>query len=160
MKYLIDTNIFITSKNLMPLDIYPSFWRCLSQLSMSGDFVSSVKVEEELLHGNDILTAWIKPNLPKGFFIPLDGSIIMEYAKVQSWAASNPIFTPIARKTFADVADVYLVATAAAHNMTLVTFEKSNPLCTRRVLIPDACNAMGVECCDLNTALRNLKVTI
>ena len=58
------------------------------------------------------------------------------------------------------VADSYLVATAAAKNMVLVTYEKSNPQRRNRVMIPDACKAIGVRSCDLNTALRELGVLI
>ncbi|WP_288152853.1 DUF4411 family protein [uncultured Prevotella sp.] len=44
--------------------------------------------------------------------------------------------------------------------MTVVSYEHSDPQSKRRVLIPDACNAMGVACCDLNTVLRSLGITI
>ena len=47
-------------------------------------------------------------------------------------------------KDYADVADSYLVATAAAKDMVLVTFEKSNANRRNRVMIPDACDAIGV----------------
>ncbi|MDR0987938.1 MAG: DUF4411 family protein [Prevotellaceae bacterium] len=159
MKYLLDTNIFIRSKNDMPFDIYLSFWNKIAQLAQSGSFYSSVKVEEEILKGNDGLTDWIRANLPNDFFLPVDGLVLAEYAKVQIWASDNPIFTPSARNVFANVADAFLVATASARKMTLVTFEKSNPLCAKRVLIPDACLGIGVNCCDLNTAFKALNVT-
>ena len=57
-------------------------------------------------------------------------------------------------------ADAYLVATAAAKGLVLVTNETSDPKCTRRVKIPDACIAFGVRFCDLNTVLRELGVMI
>lgn len=44
--------------------------------------------------------------------------------------------------------------------MTLVTFEKSEPQRKNRVKIPDACVAVGAECCDLNTMLRTIGITI
>lgn len=54
----------------------------------------------------------------------------------------------------------YIIATARAKQMTLVTFEKSNPQRKSRVMIPDACAAIGVTCCDLNTMLRSMGITI
>ena len=69
-------------------------------------------------------------------------------------------FSPAAISGYADVADSYLVATAAAKNMTLVTYEKSNPMSKKRIKIPDACNGIGAKWCDLNTALRELGVKI
>lgn len=53
-----------------------------------------------------------------------------------------------------------LVATAAAKGYVLVTNETSDPICRRRVKIPDACNALGVRYCDLNQVLRELGITI
>lgn len=40
--------------------------------------------------------------------------------------------------------------------MTLVTYEKSNPNSKARVLIPDACEAVGANYCDLNAVLRGM----
>ena len=102
----------------------------------------------------------MRDNSSDSFYIPLDKDILVRYKETQNWANNNTIFKPVARQTYADVADAYLVATAAAKNMVLVTFEKSNPLCKNRVLIPDACQAIGVRCCDLNVALRELGVKI
>ena len=62
--------------------------------------------------------------------------------------------------TFANVADAYLVATAAAKQMTLVTYEASSPFSKKRVMIPDACNALGVRYCDQNTVLKEMGIEI
>ena len=101
MAYIFDTNIFIRSKNEMPMDIWPTFW-----------------------------------------------------------ARSNPLYNQQALNTFANVADAYLVATAAAKQMTLVTYEVSSPFSKKRVMIPDACNALGVRYCDLNTVLKEMGIKI
>lgn len=42
----------------------------------------------------------------------------------------------------------------------LVTYEKSNPNSKARVLIPDACEAVGANYCDLNAVLRGMGVVI
>lgn len=82
-------------------------------------------------------------------------------AETIAWAKNNPIgFRQSAISDYVNVADSYLVATAAAKNMVLVTYEKSNPQRRNRVMIPDACKAIGVRSCDLNTALRELGVLI
>ena len=77
-----------------------------------------------------------------------------------SWANGNSVFSLAAKQEFAMVADAYLVATAAALGMKVVTFETSDPLCKKRVKIPDACLAVGVECCSLNDVLHALNVVI
>lgn len=58
MTYLLDTNIFITAKNELPIDVYPSFWQALSQLAANGSFKSIKKVEDEIRKGKDELVDW------------------------------------------------------------------------------------------------------
>lgn len=86
--------------------------------------------------------------------------MLSKYSKTQNWAMNNHVFTPAARVEYATVADAYLVATAAAKYMTMVTYKTFDPQCKRIVKIPDACNAIEVRYCDLNTELRELGVTI
>jgi 3-polyprenyl-4-hydroxybenzoate decarboxylase len=71
------------------------------------------------------------------------------------WARSRQ-YTDAAINDFAQVADSYLVATAAVKGMTVVTYEKPQPNAKKRVLIPDVCNAFGVPYCDLNDMLRGM----
>ena len=144
MAYILDTNILIRSKNEMPIELWPSFWSKLCQMMADGYVLSNISVRDEINRGKDELTLWIANNAPKGFFVE----------------NGNSTFTPLAVAELAQVADDYLVATAAAKGFVLVTNETSDPLCRRRVKIPDACNALGVRYCDLNQVLRELGITI
>lgn len=158
-RFLLDSNIFIRSKNELPMDVYPSFWRTLTELIEGGSFVSSEKIREEILSGNDELVDWVKLRLPRKSFLPVDVAVMKKYAELQNWAAARD-FTPAALMDFASVADAFLVATAAVCGIPLVTNEKSNPFSKKRVMIPDACLFLGVEVCDLNAAFRRLDVRI
>lgn len=161
MAYLFDTNIFVESKKNMPMDIWPSFWTKMVEMINSGNIYSIDKVKEEIDRGGDDLTDWIRDNAPRGFFITADAATMQRYSDTLDWAQTCPTgFTSTAINDYARVADAYLVATAAAKNMVLVTYEKSNPQRRNRVMIPDACNAIGVRCCGLNTALRELGIRI
>lgn len=160
MMYLFDTNIFIRSKNEMPSDIWPTFWNRIAELIREGKIFSSEKVKEEINRGNDDLTEWMKKNVGTEFYQSVDSEVLDKYKDTQNWVMNNPIFKPAAKNEYAQVADAYLVATAAAKNMTLVTYEVSDPTCRKRVKIPDACIALGVRYCDLNTAFRDLGVRI
>lgn len=161
MEYLFDTNIFVESKKNLPMDVWPTFWTKMVELINSGVIHSIDKVKEEIDKGGDELTAWINDNAPRKFFLTQDAEVIAKLAETIDWATNSPIsYTPAAIAGYAGVADSYLVATAAAKNMTLVTYEKSNPMRKKRVMIPDACNGVGARCCDLNTALRELGVSI
>ena len=160
MAYIFDSNIFIRSKNEMPMEIWPTFWTRMRELIEAGHIRSSIEVKKEINRGDDELTSWIKKYAPDNFYIALDSDVMKQYEIVQQWALNNPIFTDIARQTFAEVADAYLIATAAAKDLILVTYETSDPKCKRRVKIPDACNALSVRFCDLNTALKELNINI
>lgn len=159
MAYLIDSNIFIRSKNEMPMDLWPTFWERMTELVNSGEIFISVKVKEEIERGNDELTKWMRDSVPQNCFVELDDDIMRKYEEVQKWVGEKQ-FTENAKKVFATVADAYLVATAAAKDMTLVTYEKSDPNSKKRVLIPDACDAIGASYCDLNSALRGMGIKI
>ncbi len=158
MSYLLDSNIFIRCKNEMPMDIFQGFWQRMAELARNGQIFSSIKVKEEIDKGNDELKEWCANQLPEGFFLPFDAHD--EYARLMTWANSSQVFTVPAKQEFATVADAYLVATAAAKGMKVVTFETSDPLCKKRVKIPDACLAVGVEFCSLNDVLHALGVVI
>lgn len=158
MSYLLDTNIFIRCKNEMPMDIFQGFWQRLADLAQNGQIFSSVKVKEEIDKGNDDLKQWCADKLPKGFFLPFDA--FDDYSRLMTWANGSVVFTLAAKQEFATVADAYLVATAAAKGMKVVSFETSDPLCKKRVKIPDACMAVGVEFCTLNDLFHELGVII
>ena len=160
MAYIFDTNIFIRSKNEMPMDIWPTFWERFRDMVNSGEIFTSITVKDEIDKGKDELTEWLKQNAPKSFYLSLDADVMAQYTITQNWAKSNSVYTQTALNTFANVADAYLVATAAAKQMTLVTYEGSSPNSKKRVMIPDACNALDVRYCDLNTVLKEMGIKI
>lgn len=140
------------------MDIFQGFWQRLSNLAQTGRIYSSIKVKEEIEKGNDDLKQWCAEHLPKSFFLPFDA--FDKYADLMNWANSSSVFTTAAKQEFATVADAYIVATASAHGMKVVTFETSDPNCKKRVKIPDACLAIGVKYCSLNDLLHDLGVVI
>ena len=60
MAYLIDSNIFIRSKNEMPMNLWPTVWQRMTDMVNSGELFISTKVKEEIERGNDELTEWLK----------------------------------------------------------------------------------------------------
>jgi hypothetical protein len=87
--------------------------------------------------------------MDKGFFIEdiKDAQVMQQYAQVMQWATTNTHYRQQAKDEFArfEVADAFLIATAKAYNYTIVTHELSNTQSKRRILIPDAANAMQVK---------------
>ncbi len=142
------------------MDIYPSFWKVLSNLANSGEFRSIKKVEEELRKGKDELVEWIDKELPKDFFFTATPGTLTNLSKVIQWTMGNSVYTPAAKNEFAMVADSWIILEALTQSMSVVTLESPDPLCKKRVKIPDVCNAVGVKYCSLNDAFRELGVTI
>ena len=160
MAYIFDTNIFIRSKNEMPFDLWPTFWTRVAEMIVAKQVFSNEAVKAEIERGNDELTAWMASHVVEGFYISNDAGVMQKYSEVLNWAQACPHFQSEAIATFAEVADAFLVATAAAKGYTLVTNETSDPRCRRRVKIPDACSAFGVRCCGLNDVLSELGLQI
>ena len=86
MGYLFDTNIFITAKNQLPADVWPTFWLRMSELILDKKVFTSTKVREEIERGNDELTLWMTQNRVPGFYIELDSEILTQYAETLNWA--------------------------------------------------------------------------
>lgn len=163
MAYLLDTNIFIESKDRLPMDIYPTFWARMRELVTSGQVFSIEKVKEEIFRGgrDDELRAWVE-TIPDSFFLPITAKEYSKYAQAISWANSSRQYSASAKSVFAsvDIADAFLIATASANDLSLVTFEVAAPNSQRNIKIPDAARAMNVRCCVLNDMLRELHVEI
>ena len=114
MAYIFDTNIFIRSKNEMPIDLWPTFWTRVAEMIADKKVFSNEAVKSEIVKGNDELTDWMSHNATEGFYISNDPGVMQKYAEVLNWAQSCPHFRPEAIAEFAVVADAFLVATAAA----------------------------------------------
>lgn len=141
--FLVDANILIEAKNrYYGFDIAPGFWVWLEN-AHANELVCSIEaVSDELLAGDDELSEWAQAN--SAFFRPLDDVATGQFQPLTIWAHSQN-FLPAALAAFVgNAADYQLVAYASAHNHTMVTHEQSNPARRNRVMIPDACAAMGV----------------
>lgn len=153
MTFLVDTNIFVDAhRRYYGFDIVPSFWGFLDQQFLSGHLVSIKPVFDELKKGEDELAEWVKAR-PQ-FFKDLDGPTIQKMTEIADWVSQQG-YTQAAVDDFLRVADYYLVAFAAAHGLIVLTHEQPSPGAKRRVLIPNVCNAFGVDYTDTFTMMRD-----
>ena len=144
MAYILDSNVFIQAKNHhYGFDFCPAFWDWVTTQNKSGIVFSLDKVDSELQAGNDDLSAWAKLQ-GSGFFLPVDSSLTPSLTQVTKWAYGQK-FPQGAINTFLQIADSWLVGYALAKGHTLVTHEvvSNSP---RKIKIPDACAALGVQC--------------
>lgn len=148
MTYLIDSNIFIQAKNMYyRMKFCHAFWDLLLALHQKGKIYSINKVKQELLAGKDELSEWAR-TLPDSFWID-EEMYASEYGDVINWAFNHPQFTATAKQDFAEHAraDAWLVATAQAKTMVIITHEAIASSNTKRIIkIPNAAQEFNVQC--------------
>ena len=143
MAYLLDSNVFISAKNLhYGFDFCPAFWDWLMSENRAGKVYSIERVGDELLAGDDDLTEWARDR-GGDFFIPPDATLFPALAEVSSWATGQD-YDQAAVSTFFQLADYYLVAQARAGQHTVVTHERASGS-RRKIKIPDVCIGLGVK---------------
>lgn len=144
MAYLLDANVFIQAKNLhYGLDFCPAFWDWLVEANASGKVFSIQKVGDEIAAGADSLSEWAAAR-GASFFVAPDAPVLPALAKISSWATTQS-YEPAAVSTFLQVADVYLVAQALAHEHIVVTHEVPQAT-VKKIKIPNVCIGLGVKC--------------
>ncbi|MFB3737472.1 MAG: DUF4411 family protein [Candidatus Velamenicoccus archaeovorus] len=155
MSYLLDANVFIQAKNqYYGLDIVPAFWDWLVDANADGKVFSIEKVAQELLGYGDELSDWTRNRVRAGgFFLSPDVPVLDSLREVAKWAQAQP-FTKAVVNEFFQAADYYLVAHAHAHGHTAVTQEVYEPASTRKIKIPNACQALGVPWINTYAMLR------
>lgn len=145
---LLDADTLIQAKNTYyAFDLAPGFWDWLERGLASGQLGSVEAVGVELKRGNDELAAWAVQH--PSFFVAPGNTVPGSIAQLAAWAHGHDQYTNSARQEFlAGKGDLYLVAQAHAEGHTVVTSEQSRPS-KKRVMIPDACAAVGVPCMNL-----------
>jgi len=85
-----------------------------------------------------------------------DDDVIAAYREIMIWSQAQTQYTDAAKAEFAAVADGWLVAYALAKGYVIVTLEQFDPNIKRRIKIPNACEAFGVEYIDTFAMMRAL----
>ncbi len=156
MPYLLDSNIFIQAKNLhYGFDFCPAFWDWIDAEHANGDVYSIEMVRDELIGGGDELAEWAKARGGE-FFLPTDAAMLPSLGVVSAWANGGQ-YDASGVNEFLQVADYYLVAHAHAHGFEVVTHEIPAPNSRKRIKIPDACLAHGVNYLSPYQLLRRLQ---
>jgi hypothetical protein len=146
MAYLLDSNVFIEAKlRYYGFDFHPAFWDWLVQANADGMVYSVEKVAEELGARQDELTAWASDRGTDFFLAPTDETA-QSLVVASAWANTCGRYEQPAVAEFLTAADYYLVAHALAHDHVVVTHETREPMRRTKIKIPDACDALGVQC--------------
>jgi len=157
--FLVDANFFIQAhRAIYPLDVATSFWLKVKQLADNGNIISIDKVRNEIYQNEDELKTWCQLNLPNNFFKNTD-IVIIEYGQLAIWANSRSNHykrEAIDEFLDANIADAWLIAFAKNHNISLVTYEKSEPNSKKKIKIPDVCIEFNVDYSNTIEMFRSL----
>jgi hypothetical protein len=157
MKYLLDSDTLITSKNnFYRFDNAPGFWEFLEQENILDILGSVDAVRDELIDEKDQLTEWIKKQGTR-FFVSPDAAVAASLAEIANWVNDHRQFSNAAKTEFLDAADFVLISCAHPKGCKVVTFEKDEPGAIHRIKIPTVCKAFGVDCLNLFQMLSELK---
>lgn len=161
-KFSIDADVLIQShRERMPLDVVPGFWDGLEEAGRAGHIVIIRSVFKEVLAGDDELSVWLEEREAAFVTEDRDEATQDSYtALAAALAAREPPYRTDALADFADKADSWLVAHAAAHGHVVVTQEASAPDGRRKVKIPDACSLLEVPCMNTIQLIRTLNMKL
>ena len=161
-KYFLDSDVFITAKNrYYAFDLCPGFWKSLLHYHREDQVFSVDRVRSELLagHSEEDLFQWVKNDVPREFFLPVDGDEVERtYTKIMTWVVHHSNYRDQAKANFAEGADGWLVASAQVRGATVVTNEQPAPNSKKAVKLPDICKKFKVPWQDTFGMLRALGV--
>lgn len=159
LKYLVDANTLIEAANrYYKFERVPGFWEWLSQQVTNGVIGSASLVKDEIEWPTE-LVEWVEAQEANGLFIDVSSpEIQIQFQKIAKWVMTQN-FKPEHQAKFLNGADPWIIAAAKVYNCKVVTQEVSGGAGTRKVKIPDVCNAVGVECMDTFSMTDELRAT-
>lgn len=161
-RYLIDSNIVINAVRSYPRDVFPSYWSSFETFVATQTFFFHDTVQEELERRQDSVSSWFQDFVPHDQILHVDDAEIESYRLLSKWAAfqRKPRFDEAAVQEFLnDAADSWIVASAHARDLSIITDEKPQPRRVNRVKLPDAAAALGVHCSTYLDFLRSRGIT-
>ncbi|MFC1783083.1 DUF4411 family protein [Planctomycetota bacterium] len=142
MKFCLDSNVFIEAwKGYYSLEFFPAYWEKLDQLACDETVFATKEVEKEIIRIDDDLKKWLSDK--KYFFREIDGIVQECLLKIYQKDEKHRRLVDSTKQR--SVADPWVIAHAMAENAIVVTKEiyEHNP--TKRMKIPNVCEAMGIE---------------
>lgn len=172
--FLLDANVFINPyQQYYRFSIAPTYWELLNRRANNESVFTIEHVKNEICRGKteekkDDLQKWFEDTFTgKVINVDKDELIAEGYAEIIQYLDSSDYYQPSALREWSDYreADPWLIATAKAHQYTIVTRETfahelslSQPAKTAK--IPNVCEYFNVECIDLFTMLERLHIIL
>ncbi|OGV70395.1 MAG: hypothetical protein A2283_18970 [Lentisphaerae bacterium RIFOXYA12_FULL_48_11] len=137
-KYCLDSGVFIEGWNrYYSMDLCPEYWDILNTLALKGQVFSPVEVKREIDKTDDGLKEWVKHR--SHFFKEITTPVQERLRKIM--ASHGRLVDSIKQRS---VADPWVIAFAMAEGAIVVTKESPSGTSTKRIKIPDVCEALKV----------------
>lgn len=158
--YWIDSSVYIQAKNgPYGFDIVPGFWAFLDDMSDAGAVSSTSLVYDELvLDSEDELAEWAKKRRGSPLFIEPDEHVQRAFAGIAQHVVES--YEPNQAAQFLRKADAWLIAHAVAHGGKVTTQETRVGATSKKVKIPNVCDAFGIESVSMYLMMRELGAAI
>lgn len=161
--YLVDSSVLITAANTWyAFDIVPSFWNRIHRHLEDGSLGILDVVHDEVMRGHDDLMSWLKAeDFPK--ISTNDADILNRYSDVVEYILQSRHYTDQAKLgwiTNREMADPWLIASAAVLKIPIITLEKAEPNRRSSVKIPDVADHFHVPILHLFQMMRELRLAI
>jgi len=158
--YVLDADTFMTAhRNHYRFSFCPAYWQALLDHFGNGKVLSIVPVRNELLKGKDVLSDWVRDEVPEEFFhATTDPKVTQAYSTIVQWVASLEHLQSAVPAKFASGADGWLVAFAKVHELSVCSYEVSSPESRANIKLPDVARHFGVTCLKPQEMLEHLGV--
>lgn len=158
--YLLDADTFMTAhRNHYRFSFCPAYWQALLEHFGNGKVSSIIPVRNELLKGKDVLSDWVRDEVPEEFFHPTtDSKVTQTYSTIFKWVVTLAHLQSAVPAKFASGADGWLVAFAKVHRLSVCSYEVSSPESKANIKLPDVAKQFGVTCLKPQEMLEHLGV--
>lgn len=158
--YLLDADTFVSAhRNHYRFSFCPAYWQALLDHHKHGTLSSIIPVRKELLKGKDVLSDWVKDDVPENFFHETtDVRVTQTYGTILKWVATLSHLLPAAQAKFASGADGWLVAYAKVHGLSVCSYEVSSPESKSNIKLPDVAKQFDVTCLKPQEMLEHLGI--
>lgn len=151
-RYCLDTNVFIEGWNkYYSMDLSPGYWDILDTLAKENRLFAPIDVKHEIIKVDDNLTAWIKP---RPYLFKEITDEVQAFLR-QIMADHQRLVDSTKQRS---EADPWVIAFAMAEKAVVVTKETPAGANSRRIKIPDVCNAYKIKWIDDFQLARELGI--
>lgn len=144
--YVVDANVMMeAARTYYAFQRVPGFWQWMAERITDGTIRTASLVGEEIEFPQE-LVEWVAEQGANGFFIDVsDPAIQAKYAEIAHWVVTQP-FGPEHIAKFLDGADPWIISAAVVLDGAVVTQERQANAGSRKVKIPNVCEAFEVRC--------------